>query len=61
MSGPKFAPHADVRNAVSDLYKLASGLNAMGLHAPALTNAMDMLERLSWRVHELEEKPGSTP
>ena len=52
--GPAFAPHADVRIIIEGVYKLEAAMNAAGLYAPALSEARDMLARLSWKVHQAE-------
>ena len=56
--GAAFAPHADVRIVIAEIYKLEAALNAAGLNAPALTEARDMLTRLSWQVYQAQ---GSQP
>ena len=44
-------PHADVRVLCDQLHKMQHGLRAMGLDAPALDRAMDMLTRQSWEIY----------
>lgn len=51
-----FPLHAEVRVVIQDLYKIQSGLKAMGLDAPAIRDAMDLLERMSHRLHTLESE-----
>lgn len=46
-------PHAGVRVVVEDLGKLRSGLAAMGLLAPAIDAAIDMLTRQSMKIAAL--------
>lgn len=53
-----FAPHADVRIVIAEVYKLESGLAAMGLAAPALTEAREMLAALSRKVDHLQKSAG---
>lgn len=44
------APHADVRAVVDELDRLKTGLEALGLKAPAIEAAMDMLTRQSAEI-----------
>jgi hypothetical protein len=54
-SGGGIPPHADVRVICNELWKLESGLEKIGLAAPWLTKARDMLARMSGRVYYLEK------
>lgn len=59
--GAAFAPHADVRIVISELYKMEAGLAALGLNAPALAAAREKLTDLSWRVHERAARSEAQP
>lgn len=47
----QISPHADVANLCDDLYRMQQGLRKIGLEAPALERARDMLKRQSWEIH----------
>lgn len=48
-------PHADVRYICQKLYDMERGLKNIGLLAPALTEASEMLSRMSHRIAEMED------
>lgn len=46
-------PHADVRVIVRDLSAMKSGLEAIGLQAPALDAAIEMLTKQSIEIDQI--------
>lgn len=48
-------PHADVRIICQKLYEMEQGLKNIGLIAPVLSEASDMLSRMSHRLAAKEQ------